>query len=178
MPPPIWNSPTELAGLLARIVQRIPVSGASLLHNITIDPAGVLYVSDMFTGKVHRIEGQQVTTYVENPRSPSGLAIAGKDLYVFTGEGLLRIDPAKNTTVISKGMDGRANGLQMVNDREFLLTSWGGFVYYVNADGSNQLLLDTRAKGIPGGINLCEPKSRTMYMTTDQRNTVIAFRVK
>lgn len=48
----------------------------------------------------------------------------------------------------------------------------------VNADGSNQVLLNTSAQGIPGGINLYEPQSRTMYMTTDQRNTVIAFRVK
>ena len=53
------------------IVQRIPVAGAQLLHNIAIDPAGIVYVSDLFTGKIHRIKGQEVTTYLENLQGPA-----------------------------------------------------------------------------------------------------------
>jgi sugar lactone lactonase YvrE len=148
------------------------------LHNIAIDPSGTVYVSDMFTGKVHRIKGQDVSTYIENLRMPAGLVLSGNDLYVFTGEGLLRFDAAKNMTTVSTNMDGRANGLVMVNDHEFIATSWGGFAYYINQDGSNQLLLDTSNTRIAAGINLYDPKTKTMYMTTDEHNVVIAFRVK
>jgi hypothetical protein len=65
----------------------------------------------------------------------------------------------------------------MVNEREFIATSWGGFVYHIGADGPHQQLLNTSAQGIAAGINLYDPKSKTMYMTTDQHNTVIALRV-
>jgi hypothetical protein len=46
----------------AAIVQRIPVPDARLLHNIAIDAAAIVWVSDMFTGKVHRTQNQQVST--------------------------------------------------------------------------------------------------------------------
>jgi DNA-binding beta-propeller fold protein YncE len=162
----------------AAIVRRIPVAGANLLHNVAVDSAGAVYVSDLFAGKVFKIEGTTVSTYVENLRSPAGIVVAGRDLYVFTGDGLVKIDLAKTVTTVSRNMDGRANGLVMVNDREFIATSWGGVAYYVNADGSNQVLLDTTADRIAAGINLYDLKTRTMYMTTDEHNVVMAFRVK
>jgi hypothetical protein len=49
----------------------------------------------MFTGKVHRIQNQRVSTYAAKLTSPSGLALSGSDLYVFTSEGLLKIDARK-----------------------------------------------------------------------------------
>jgi hypothetical protein len=44
----------------AAIVQRIPVPDARFLHNIAI-AAAIVYVSDTFTGKVYRIQNQQVS---------------------------------------------------------------------------------------------------------------------
>ncbi len=37
----------------------------------------------------------------------------GGDVYVFTGDGLMRADAEKNLATVSKGMDGRANGIVM-----------------------------------------------------------------
>ena len=55
----------------AAIVRRIPTSGSRLLRDIAIDPAGTVYVSDMFTGKVFRIEGNDVSVHLQNLRGPS-----------------------------------------------------------------------------------------------------------
>lgn len=162
----------------AAIVKRIPIAGARLLHNLAIDSQGTVYVSDMFGGKVYAIKGDEVTTYLDQLNMPAGLLFSGTDLYIFTGDGLLKFDAAKNKTTVSKGMDGRANGLVIIRDHEFIATSWGGYAYYVNADGSNQLLLDTSAQRIAAGINLYDAKTNTMYMTTDEHNVLIAFRVK
>jgi DNA-binding beta-propeller fold protein YncE len=162
----------------ATIVQRIPVEGARLLHNIAIDSKGVVYVSDMFAGTVSRIENGKAIEYLSNLRAPAGLALDGNDLYIYTGDGLLKADAEKKLTTIAKGLDGRANGLAMVRKDEFILTSWGGVVYYVSADGSSQVLLDTRQKGIAAGINLYDPKQQLMYMTSDGYNTVFAYKLK
>ena len=162
----------------AAIVERIPVDGAMLLHNIDIAPDGTVYVSDLFTGKVHAIKDGTVSTYVEGLTGPGGVLVSGTDLFVFTGAGLVKIDGAKNVTTVSANMDQRANGIVKVRDNEFILTTWGGIVYHVNADGSNHVILDTTAGNIPAGINRYIPETNTMYMTTDQHNTVVAFRIK
>lgn len=162
----------------AAIVERIPIKGARLLHNIDIDAKGVVYVSDMFGGKVHRIEESKVSTYLENLRGPAGLLVDGTDVYVYTGEGLVKADGNKKVTTIARGLDGRANGIARVKGKEYILTSWGGVVYYVSADGSHRVLLDTRSGGIAAGINLYDPVKRVMYMTTDGHNTVIAYSLK
>lgn len=49
-------------------------------------------------------------------------------LWVVHGDGLLKFDAAKTRTTVSTNMDGRANGIVMVKDREFIVTSWGGVV--------------------------------------------------
>jgi glucose/arabinose dehydrogenase len=162
----------------AAIVERIPIKGARLLHNIDIDAKGVVYVSDMFAGKVFRIEGSEVSTYLENLRGPAGLLVDGTGLYIYTGEGLLKADADKKVTTVAKGLDGRANGIARVKGKEFILTSWGGIAYYVSEDGSNQVLFDTRESRIAAGISLYDPGKRVMYMTTDGHNTVIAYSLK
>lgn len=162
----------------AAIVNRIAVEGATLLHNIDIAADGTVYVSDLFTGKVHTVKDGTVSTYVEGLTGPGGVLVSGTDLYVFTGAGLVKVDAAKNVTTVSANMDRRANGIVRIRDNEFILTTWGGIVYYVNADGSNQVLLDTTRDRIPAGINRYFPETNTMYMSTDEHNTLVAFRVK
>jgi glucose/arabinose dehydrogenase len=162
----------------AAIVERIPIKGARLLHNIDIDARGVVYVSDMFAGKVFRIEGSEVSVFLENLRGPAGLLLDGTDLYMYTGEGLLKADADKKVTTVAKELDGRANGIARVKEKEFILTSWGGIAYHVSADGSHQVLLDTRESRIAAGINLYDPTKRVMYMTTDGNNTVIAYSLR
>ncbi|GAB4109560.1 MAG: hypothetical protein Kow001_09800 [Acidobacteriota bacterium] len=75
-------------------------------------------------------------------------------------------------------MDSRANGLVRVGEDEFVATCWGGAVYYIHNDGSHELLLDTRQEGIPAGINFYDSETGMMYMTTDQHNTVRAYRIR
>ncbi len=40
----------------AAIIQRIPVEGAQLLNDITVDSKGIVYVSDTKTNKVHELK--------------------------------------------------------------------------------------------------------------------------
>src|SRR5690606_19722893 len=54
------------------IVQRIPIEGAQMLNDITIDPKGIVYVSDTRSGKVHKVENGKPSLYLENLKSPNG----------------------------------------------------------------------------------------------------------
>lgn len=162
----------------AAIVNRIKIEGASLLHQFAIDKNGVVYVSDMFAGKVYKIENGKPSLYLENLGYAAGLLLKGTDLYIVSAGKLLKADKNKNITTVSEGMDERGNGVQMVKDNEFLVTCWSGLMYYVNADGSNQVLLDNREQQIPCGIMYYNPEKKIVYMTSDQHNVLFAYRVK
>jgi sugar lactone lactonase YvrE len=162
----------------AEIVKRIAIDSARLLHNVAIDSQGIVYVSDLFGGKIYRIEAGNVSIYLDGLQGPAGILLDESDMYIFTAEGLLKADASKTVTTVSKGMDRRANGIVKVAGKEFIVTCWGGHVYYVYFDGSNQLILDTSKDMIPAGINLYDPRNKIMYMTTDQHNVLIAYKLK
>ena len=67
--------------------------------------------------------------------------------------------------------------LVRVNDKEFIMSSWSCYVYYINADGTNQLLLDTTKEQFPTGLMYYNRKKNVLYMTTDQRDMLKAFKV-
>jgi hypothetical protein len=66
----------------------------------------------------------------------------------------------------------------MVNKKEFIIISCGGVVYYVNADGSNQVLIDAREQRIAAGIIYYNAEKRILYITTDEQNVVYAYHLK
>ena len=162
----------------AIIIKHIKIDGARLLHNIAIDKNGIVYVSDLYAGKVHRIENGKSSVYLDSLGYAAGMLAIGSDLYILTAGNLVKADKNKKVITLSKGMDQRLNGIQMVNKNEFIITSWGGVVYYVYEDGSNKILLDTREKRIPAGMIYFNPEKRVLYMTSDQHNIVYAFRLK
>ncbi|MBE7176403.1 MAG: ATP/GTP-binding protein [Mucilaginibacter polytrichastri] len=162
----------------AAVMQRIPVEGAQFLHNLAVDAQGTVYVSDMFQGRVHRIKQGKAEMYLEGLPAAAGVLPEGPDLYVLSNGQLLKIDSGRKRTTISEGMDHRMNGLQQINGEDFLVTSWGGIVYYVHADGTRQELLNTISKDIPAGIICYDEKQKILYMTSDQHNVLYAYRVK
>lgn len=166
------------------VSERILIEGARLLHNITFDDKGGVFVSDMFTGKIHLIQNGQISTYIENMQSAAGLHWENGNLYVLTGSfqgpdsgKLNKVAPDKSVSVLASGMDGRMNGLQKVKEGEFLASNWGGVLYYINADGKVETLRDTRDQNIPAGILYYNPETNSFYISSDQHNILYAFKL-
>lgn len=162
----------------AEIIKKIKIEGTQLLHNISADNNGIVYVGDMFGGKIYRVENDIPTVYLENYPGVAGILAEGTDLYFLSGGKLLKADKSKAITVISEGMNERGCGLIRVNDKEFIVSCWVGLVYYINANGSNQLLLDTQQAQFPTGLMHYNRAQNILYMTTDQRNILRTFKVK
>lgn len=160
------------------IVQRIPIEGAQMLNDITIDQNGIVYVSDTRTGKVHKIENGKPSLYLENLKSPNGLLSVGKMLYVLADGTLQRIDANKTSTQLAEGMEGGTDGIEMVKENEFIISCWQGVIYYVKSDGTKQLLLDTRAQEINTADIGYDPKNQIVYVPTFRKNNVVAYKLK
>lgn len=160
------------------IVQRIPIEGAQMLNDITIDPNGIVYVSDTRTGKVHKIENGEPSLYLENLKSPNGLLSVGNVLYVLADGTLQRTDDGSALTQLAEGMEGGTDGIEMVKENEFIISCWQGVIYYVKSDGSKQLLLDTRDQKINTADIGYDSQNQIVYVPTFGKNNVVAYKLK
>jgi hypothetical protein len=127
----------------ATIVKRIPIEGAQMLNDMAVDSKGVFYVSDTRAAKVYRIEGDKPTVYLENMPGANGLLTVNTDLYVLTSTSFQKVDANKVITKIADGFESGLDGIVMISENEFVISNYQGILWYVKADGTKQLLLDT-----------------------------------
>lgn len=162
----------------AAVIKRIPVEGAVMLNDIAVDSKGIIYVSDTRGAKVYRIEGDRPVVYLENMPGANGLLTVNTDLYVLTSTCFQKVDAAKVITKIADGFESGLDGVVMVTENEFIISNYQGILYYVNADGTKQLLLDTRANRIMANDISYDSKTKTLYVPSFSSNRIIAYKVK
>jgi hypothetical protein len=162
----------------AAIIKKIPIEGAKFLNDITIDSKGVVYVSDSQTGKVHRIENDNVTTYADGFARPNGLLAIGKDLYVLSAGAMYKVTADKQQTKIAEGMEASTDGIEQVKEGEFIVSCWSGIIYYVKSDGSKQELLDTRPQKSNTADIGYDAANKIIYVPTFLKKSVAAYQLK
>jgi sugar lactone lactonase YvrE len=153
-----------------RPLGRIAVAGASFLHDLTVDRAGTLYVSDSGLGEglsasgtdaIYRLSKDGTLSTVVKSRSlgqPSGLWSDGDDLWVTsfgTGE-LYRLSASGERSAGQRLSKGSLDGIVM-HERTLFVSSWeAGAVYertqtgfearLTGLDAPADLGLDTKRK--------------------------------
>lgn len=162
-----------------KIIAAIEVPGAAGLNDISIDAAGVIYVSDSKNKKVFRIQNGVATVHLENLRGPNGVLYHKDILYVLDAGAMYKVNPDRSLTLIVDGMEGGTDGIENIYGDEFIVSTWSGVVYHVNAaTGVKQLLLDGRPAKINSADIGFDPATKTVFIPTFWRNTVVAYEVK
>ncbi len=161
-----------------RIASWIEVPGSQALNDITIDAGGVIYVSDSRGKKVYRIQNGAPEVYLENLKGPNGLLMKGTDLYVLDQGGMYKVNADKSLTLITEGMEGGTDGIVNISGNDFVVSCWAGVIWYVNADGIKEKLLDTREQKINTADIGFDPATKTIFVPTFWKNSVVAYEVK
>lgn len=161
-----------------KVTNRLPIPGSSFLNDVTVDANGVVYVSDSDKGLVYKIESGIVVTYLDNLKGPNGVLAIKDNLYVLISGNLVKVDADKKMQTIATGLDPSTDGIEMVQDGEFIVSSWSGIVYYVKADGSKDILYDTRESKINAADIGFDPKKKIIYVPTFFKNGVVAYSLK
>lgn len=162
----------------ASVVKRIPVEGAQMLNDLAIDAKGIIYVSDIRAARVYRIEADKPTFYLENMPGANGLLTVNKDLYVLTSTSFQKVNADKIVTKIADGFESGLDGIVMVAENEFIISDYHGILYYVKADGTKQILLDTRPNRIMSNDISYDNKTKILYVPSFSTNCIIAYKVK
>ena len=160
-----------------KIEKRIPIDSAKGLNDITVTDNGVVYVSDSRTAKIWRIENDKPTLFLDSMRGVNGLKAIGNDLYIASGKSFVKADGQKNITKLVELAQG-GDGIEPVGNGDFIVTSWGGWIYYVHPDGKIETLLDTSADKKNTADIGYDPAKRIVYVPTFNAKTVVAYQLK
>jgi hypothetical protein len=159
------------------VEKKIAIENAQGLNDVTVSNKGVVYVSDSRTTKVWRVENDIASLYLDSMRGVNGLKAVDDDLYIASGRAFLKADAKKNITKIADMPQG-GDGIEPIGNGDFIFTSWGGYIYYVYADGKYETLLDTHEQKKNTADIGYDPDKRIIYVPTFNAKTVIAFLLK
>lgn len=157
-------------------INRIEVAGAIFLNDVTSDPDGNVFISDMRANRIYKYANGKVEPYMEGTKDVNGLKYIAGYLYALVGTELWQIDSNKNKKVIAKGFEQGGDGLEPVGNGDFLVTCWAGLIYYVKANGEIEKMLDVVGKMNTADLGF-NPESKTLYVPTFNSNSVVAYKL-
>jgi sugar lactone lactonase YvrE len=163
-----------------KIAKKIAIPEGQQLNDVASDGKGTLYVSDSKGKKVFAVKGDKATVHLDEKvlKGPNGVLVQDGKLYVLDNDSLNLVNDDKSLKVIASGMPGGADGLEHVADGDFIVSVWSGAVWYVKADGSKELLFDGKAQQTQTADIGWDKASRTVYVPTFFKNSIIAFKVE
>ncbi|WP_041523915.1 SMP-30/gluconolactonase/LRE family protein [Gilvimarinus agarilyticus] len=169
---------TELVAIdltTQKVIARHVVEDAVFLNDVAVDERGAVYVTDTRVGKVHRLVNGELDLYHEGLAGANGLYTEGTDLYVGAGSQLFRLSGDGGKAVIAEGFAENVDGVEAVNGGGFIVSCWAGLVYYVEPDGTLNLLLDSRAEEVNTADIGYDSESHTLFVPTFHGSSVRAY---
>ncbi len=160
------------------IIERIPVTDAVFLNDISIDKKGIIYVSDTRLAKVHKIEQGTVFLLIDKLQGPNGLLAIKDGLLILDRGSLLKMTTDGQLSKLTDGMDPGTDGIEMIKEHEYIVSCWGGIMYYIHSNGNKTILFDTRNDKINSADIGYDTKRKIIYVPTFYGNTVIAYQLK
>jgi hypothetical protein len=158
------------------IIKSIAINNAQGLNDVTLSDKGIVYVSDSRTGRIWRIENDMPALYIDTLKGLNGLKAVGDELYIGAGKSFLKSDINKNITKVAE-LSQSIDGIEPVGNGDFILTSWGGYIFYVSANGNVETLLDTNLEKKNSADIGYDSKKRIVYVPTFNAKTVVAYKL-
>jgi len=159
-----------------KIDHKIKINGAAGLNDVSVDKDGNVYVSDTQKACVFKVVNDAATLYQENLKGANGVKTVDDKVYILTGDGMYASDKDKKLSKICE-LEHGGDGIEPIGNGDFLVTAWGGWLYYVHADGNKDVLLDTHeTKKRTADIGY-DPKSKTIYVPTFLGKSVDAYKL-
>jgi hypothetical protein len=163
--------------LKGTIEKKIALDGAMGLNDITVTDKGIVYASDSRTGRIWRIENDLAMPWLDSVKGVNGLKAIGDDLFIGAGKSFIKADKNKNISKIAE-LSQSIDGIEPVGNGDFILTAWAGYIFYVTASGTSEILLDTHNEKINTADIGYDPAKKIVYVPTFNAKRVAAYQLK
>jgi len=159
----------------ASIKNRYPVEGADFLNDVDTHD-GKVYFTDMNTGKVHMLDGGEVSTISEGHESINGIAVADDGtIYGLDASGLIKWNADGTTSIVNSEVTG-GDGLVILGDGNFIASRWMGEIWFVT-EGGQTLMLDTKAEESNTADIGFIPEENLVLVPTFFKNKVAMYQI-
>jgi sugar lactone lactonase YvrE len=165
------------------IAGRFPAPGARFLNDVTVDESGAVFVSDSAGSKLYRLEGDQLTVWLEGESiiNPNGLlADRGRLLFGSASDGCLRsvtLADKQVTTIACFGDGTVLDGLRSDGNGGYLISDYNGRIIRVTTDGKQNQLIDTTSSGAMAADFEYIPSKQLVIVPGLSDNRLTAYRV-
>lgn len=163
-----------------KVIKKVYVEGAQGLNDITTDKLGNIFVSDTKTKKIFYIglyKGD-VKVYFEGLNAPNGLYFTDHTLHFVDAGSFYKLGKGKEKILIADGMTADTDGIEQIDEKNFLISCWSGVVWMVNVNGQKSILLDTKSEGINAADIGFDQRTKVLYVPTFWKNNVVAYQFK
>lgn len=161
-----------------KLKKKITIQNAVMLNDVTVSEDGTVYISDSKTKKIHSLKNNdEISTFMEGIGGVNGLKAIGNELYVLGGKRFFKVDANMNETDIAQLPQG-GDGLEPIGNGDFLVTSWGGYIFYVHKNGAVETLLDSHNPRVNTADLAYDAKKRILYVPSFNNKTVTAYLLK
>lgn len=163
----------------ATITNEFRVDGAKFLNDIAIDAKGNLYVSDMATGKIHRIQNGVIETWIDNEEidSPNGMFYENQEVLVGTKNGIYSIRISDKRVWPKISIQGGIDGLKADGNGNYIISDWYGKIQFINSDKELILLIDTTSEGINAADFEFIPEKKLLLVPTFGDNRLMTYEI-
>jgi hypothetical protein len=159
------------------IIEKIPVEGAVFLNDIVIDNKGIVFISDTRSFNIYQYDQERVSVTMRNLKRPNGLLMNEKDLLILDNGSLLALNLNGQLLQLMEGMDPSTDGIERVKADEYIVSAWEGVIYYVVANKTKEILLDTRKEKKNTADIGFDAKNRVLYVPTFYGNKLLAYKL-
>lgn len=173
------------------IAARHAAPGAQFLNDAESDAEGRIYVSDMATNVIWRLENGKIEKWLESPelQNPNGLLVEGDSLLVASFGGMPEPGKTKppgvllRVSLIDKSIApfgdekfaGGPDGLEPAASGGYLLTDWiTGKVYRVDAGGKAEEIMSLGQGAADLGY---DPATKTAYIPHMIKGLLQAYKI-
>lgn len=162
-------------------MKRNTLEGSLMLNDISVDQnTGIVYVSDMDTGKVYSYFEGEFTLWKEGINKPNGVLVDGDNLLINSVEDntvtVFDIKTKEKKEVLASNV-GRADGVEKLNSGNYIVSDWRGEIHFIRNNTPTSLfntLEDQKAQ--TADIGLIADKN-IILVPTFFGNRVKAFKI-
>lgn len=161
------------------IINRYVEKSAKFFNDISIDAMGNVYVSDMQTNKIHRLNNGELSIWLEIPQldHPNGLWVEGDNLLIGINGSVLKTGLKDKKTSVYIKDTGSIDGLVANGKGSYLISDWQGHVNLISPEKQKLLLLDTTPEEINAADIEYIVEKKILLIPTFFNNHVTAYRV-
>ncbi|MFN3996665.1 SMP-30/gluconolactonase/LRE family protein [Algoriphagus sp.] len=151
------------------------VEGAEFLNDVAAHN-GIVYFTDMNTGKVHTYADGKISTIYEGNETINGIAVSKNGtIYGLDGSGLKMWHSDGTSMMLNTNVTG-GDGLVVLEDGNFVASRWQGEIWFISEDGETKMLDTKDAES--NTADICyNIKDQIIYVPTFFKNKVAAYKL-